>query len=808
MLKNYFRTAVRFILKNKIFSFINIIGLAAGTLCCLYILLYVMDQYSYDKHYTDAQLIYRINSDWKYGGVNHRMATTSPPIAPAMKKDFSEVAQFTRVVPTTSLGAREHLLRYQDKSFYEKDGLYADPDFFRVFTYHFVAGNGAGVLSDPYTVVLLQSAAGKLFGNENPVGKVIEIDNAYGKHNFTVTGVVDESLGKSHIPGNLFMSMNSGGLGDFVSHSTDFAGSLFVASYLKLSPAANAAALEKKLPAFLNQYAREQLSARAMEKQMSLQPVTTIHTTTGYESELSKPVSPALLYILLLIAALIQIIACINFMNLSTAHASKRAKEVGVRKVMGAGRRDLVRQFVGESFVLALTGVLLAIPLLLLLLPYLNHMAYTTVGVSMLLDYKVWLMLVGLVLVTGLVAGSYPAFYLSAFEPIKVIKGNFTSQISAAGLRKSLVVFQFILSILLISGIIIIYRQMSFIRNKDLGFDKNQQLIFTFHTNDARQNVPAFMNDLRQFPEIAAVSRANNYLGQFVYNDRGVYLDGGNETTAHDAEFIFADEYFRSANGIRLTSGKDFRLQDTGKVLINETLALQLGLKPATAPGTRLYFAMGGAVKTWQIAGVMKDFNYKSLHEEVKPFMLIYTADPEELSNVIVNTNSRNYGDFLDKMKTVWRKDLPGVPFEFAFLSEEIQKQYELEVTLSHIVNCFALMTVLISCMGLFGLAAFSAEQRNKEIGVRKVLGASVTSIIVLLSKDFLKLVLVAIVIATPISWWAMDRWLQGFAYRIPISWWMFALAGLLAISIALFTVSFQAIKAAFVNPVKSLKTV
>lgn len=808
MLKNYLKIAVRFILKNKIFSFINIIGLAAGTLCCLYILLYVMDQYSYDRHYTDAQLIYRINSDWKYGGIDHRMGTTSPPIAPAMKKDFSEVMLFTRVVPTTSLGAREHLLRYQDKSFYEKDGLYADPDFFRIFTCHFIAGNAENALSDPYSVVLMESAARKLFGNDDPIGKVIGIDNAYGKHDFKVTGVVDESLGKSHIQGNLFMSMNSGGLGDFVNHSTDFAGSLFVSSYLKLSPAANAAALEKKFPAFLNQYAREQLTARAMEKQMSLQPVTTIHTTTGYENELSKTVSPSLLYILLLIAALVQIIACINFMNLSTAHASKRAKEVGVRKVMGAGRRDLVRQFVGESFMLALTGVLLAIPLLLLLLPYLNHIAYTAVRPSMLLNYKVWLMLASLVIVTGVVAGSYPAFYLSAFDPIKVIKGNFTSQISAAGLRRSLVVFQFILSILLISGIIIIYRQMSYIRNKDLGFDKNQQLIFTFHTNDARQNMPSFMNDLRQFPEIVAVSRANNYLGQFVYNDRGVFRDGGNETTARDAEFIFTDEYFRSANGIRLVSGKDFRLQDTGKVLINEALALQLGLQSATAPGTRIYFAMGGGLRTWQVAGVMKDFNYKSLHEGVKPFMLIYTADPDELSNVIVNTNTRNYGDLLDKMRAVWRKDLPGTPFEFSFLSEEIQKQYETELTLSHIVNCFALMTILISCMGLFGLAAFSAEQRNKEIGVRKVLGASVSSIIVLLSRDFLKLVLVAIVIATPISWWAMDRWLQGFAYRIPISWWMFALAGLLAVFIALFTVSFQAVKAALVAPVKSLKTV
>jgi putative ABC transport system permease protein len=805
MIKNYLKTTFRNLWKNKTYSFINIIGLAIGTLCCLYILLYVENQYSYDKQHNNAKDIYRITTSLSLTGDKHNNATSSPPIAPAMKNDFAEVNQFARVV--TTIGVKQHLLRYKEKSFYEKDAAFVDSTFFDVFTFHFIYGDEKNALREPYSIVLLKSTADKLFGRDDPLGKTIEIDNAYGKHNFRVTGVVDESLGKSHIHANLFITMNSGGIGEYVLQNQMWAGNNFANSYVKLNSNASAVALEKKLPAFLNKYGQQQLKDLGMQKKLHLQPVGSIHTTTAYENELEKSISPAFLYILLLIAALIQVIACINFMNLSTARASKRAKEVGVRKVIGAGRNDLIKQFLGESFLLSLTGVLIALPLLLVALPYLNHITHANIKLSFFNDYRLWVMLAGLVVITGLVAGSYPAFYLSAFKAIRVIKGNFSSHASAAGIRRSLVVFQFVLSIVLIAGIIIIYSQLNYINNKDLGFEKNQRLIFSFYTEDSKNKMPSFINDLRQMAEVQAASKSNNYLSQFVFNDMGVYLAGGNMAGATDAQNMTTDEYFLKANGIKLISGRNFRLYDSDKVLINETLAKRLGLNPATAQGTRLYSQYGPGPATFvEIAGVMKNFNYSSLREDVKPFMLFYNPQANYLSNLTVATSSRSYRELLGKIGTLWHKDLPDTPFEYAFLDDEVQKQYETEITLSNIINSFTLIAILISCLGLFGLATFSAEQRNKEIGIRKVLGATVTGIVRLLSKDFLRLVLISIVIATPIAWWAMNKWLQNFAYKINISWWMFGLAGLLAIAIALFTVSFQAIRAALSNPVKSLR--
>jgi putative ABC transport system permease protein len=806
MIRNYFKIAFRFLAKNKTYSFINIAGLAVGTLCCLYIVLYVEDETSYDKHHKNAADIYRITTTLQIKGDRIVSAAASPPIAPAMKNDFAEVKQFTRIIST--IGVNQHLLRYKDKTFYEKDAVFVDSTFFDVFTYHFVNGNPASSLTEPYSVVLLKPTAYKLFGNDNPVGKTIEINNAYGKNSFKVTAVVDESLGKSHVHANMFITMNSGGIGAYVRIADTWAGGNFANSYVKLAPNANVAVLERKLPAFLIKYGAQQLKDLGMEKVLHLQPVSSIHTTTGYSVELGKTVSPSFLYILLLIAALIQIIACINFMNLSTARASKRAKEVGVRKVVGAERTDLIKQFLSESLIICLISVLLALPLLTLSLPYLNQITQADIRLSLLNNYKLWLVLTGIVMITGLVAGSYPAFYLSAFQAIKVIKGNFTSHISAAGIRRSLVVFQFVLSIVLIAGIIVIYSQLNYIKNKDIGFDANQKLVFTFYTNDAIDKMQAFSTDLKQLSDVKTVSIANNYLSQFIFNDRGVYLAGSNMANATDAQYIVTDEFFARANGVRLISGRDFRLYDSGRVLINETLAKRLGLKPEAAPGTKMYSQYGSDPATvFEIAGVMKDFNYNSLHGEVKPFMLTYRENGYILSNMIVSVGSKDYKTALGKIETTWHKNLPMVPFEYTFLDDAVQKQYETEITLSKIINSFTLMAILISCLGLFGLAAFSAEQRIKEIGIRKVLGASVFNLTSLLSKDFFRLVIIAIVIATPIAWWAMNKWLQGFAYRVHIAWWMFTLAGLLAIGIALITVSFQAIKAAVANPVKSLRT-
>ena len=807
MIKSYLKTAFRFLLKNKTFSFINIFGLATGTLCCLYILLYVQEQYSYDKHLKDANSIYRITTNLVLTGDKHHNATSSPPISPALKNDFPEVLNYTRAVETDMLGAKEHLLQYKEQSLYENGAFYVDSTFFDFFTYHFVEGHERHVLDEPYSVVLLKPTAEKLFGRESAVGKLINIDDGYGKHDFKVTGVIDESLGKSHLHGNMFISMKSGGAGNYFATDPDWAGNNFLYAYIKLRPGTDANAFEKKLPAFLKKHASEKLREIGMTKELHLQPVTSIHTTGGYEVEAGKTVSPSFLFILILIAVLIQVIACINFMNLSTARASKRAKEVGVRKVIGAGKYDLIKQFLGESFLLSFIGVIIALPLLWLVLPYLNQITHTDIKLLFLADYRLWLMLISLIAITGLVAGSYPAFYLSAFEAIKVIKGNFTSRVSAAGIRKSLVVFQFVLSIVMITGIIIIYSQLNYIKSKDLGFNKDQKLVFNFYTGDTQSKMAALATDLRHLADVKAVNSADNYLSQFVMHDHGVYPEGGNMPTAIDAQNIGTDQYFIKTYGIKMLSGRDFISGDSNKVIINQTLAKRLNLNPQTAPGAKLYSQYGNNPITYvTVLGVMKDFNYVSLHDDVHPFMIQYDINPSALVSMVVSTSSKDYKALISQVAAIWKKDMPSVPFEYSFLDAEVQKQYETEIVLSQIINSFTLMAIIISCLGLFGLAAFSAEQRNKEIGIRKVLGASVSGLVSLLSKDFLVLVGISFVIATPIAWYGMNKWLQAFAYRITLSWWMFALAGVLAVLIALFTVSTQAIRAALANPVKSLK--
>jgi len=808
MLKSYLKTAYRFLLKNRTFSFINIFGLAAGTLCCLYILLYVADQYSYDKQHRDAGDIYRLTTTMGLPGDKQVISgATSPPIAPTMKKDFSQVMQFTRVVATGGFGVKQHLLTYKEKSFYENDAAYVDSTFFDVFNFHFVDGSPNRALQEPYSVVLLKPVADKLFGNEDPIGKVININDNFEKHDFKVTGVVDESLGKSHIHANIFMAMHSGGMGGFTYNSNSWAGNNYASSYVRLQPHTDVAVLERQLPAFIEKYGGQQLKNMGMTKEIHLQPVTSIHTTAGYEHDIT--ISSSFLSLLLLIAALIQVIACVNFMNLSTARASMRAKEVGVRKVIGASRQDLFRQFLGESILLSLLAVMLALPILVLLLPYLNQITQSDINLSFLSHYSIWLMLAGLIAVTGLVAGSYPAFYLSAFRAIKVIKGNFTNHVSATGIRKGLVVFQFVLSITLITGIVIIYAQLNYVKNKDLGFDSSQKLIFSFYTDDAQTHIPAFAQDLRQLAEVKSVSRANNYLSRFVPNDWTYFLAGGNPATGQDVKQIYSDEFFVRANGIRIINGRDLRQNDRRQVLINETLAKKLGLEPDKAPGTRLYPLQepGDSTPPYTIAGVMQDFNFNSLHDEIKPFMLVYNPQRGDLSNLIVNTSSKDYNGLLAQMQVLWNRNFPSVPFEYSFLDDEVNNQYVTESTLSRIIKSFTLMAVVISCLGLFGLAAFSAEQRSKEIGIRKVLGASIPVIVGLLSKEFLRLIVIALLLAVPISWWAMSRWLQGFAYQVPLRWWMFGLAGAMAILIALLTISSQSIRAALSNPVKSLRS-
>jgi len=737
-------------------------------------------------------------------GNRRNFAISATPAGPALKQNFPEVAQYTRVVPF--IGVDRHLVVYRDKNIWEKDAFIVDSTFFDIFTYHRISGNLKTALADPYTVVLLKPVADKLFGAADPMGKTITIDNTWGRHDYLVTGVVDESLGKSHLHANIFIGGNIPRMGQYMPQNTSWASNAFISTYVKLRPGTNVAALERKFPALVEKYASGDLKKWGTHMELYLQPLTSIHTTAGLDNAgIGQPVNPSFLNLLAVIAGLIQLIACINFMNLSTARASKRAKEIGVRKVIGAQRITLMNQFLAESFLFTLLAVLLALPLMILAMPWLDRLTGTTVDISLLSNVRVWGILVGLTLATGLLAGSYPAFYLSAFNAIRVIKGNFTNHISASGIRRALVVMQFVLSIVLVTGILVVYAQLNYIRNKDLGFSPDQRIVFTFNSQGAFDHLSSFMEDVRQLAGIKEVSNASQYLGNPTLYNNSFMLPGQTTDESKNAEYVLADRYFLAANGVGLISGRDFREGDSDRVLINASFARHLGLDPYKAEGVRLHDDQG---RQFEIIGVMKDFNFASLRYEVNNF-LVWINNPAYglWPTVTVHANTNSYKDLLKEIAAVWKKDVPGIPFEYTFMDDAVQKQYETDITMSRVINAFTLIAILISSLGLFGLAAFSAEQKYKEIGIRKVLGASVPAVVRLLSKEFLLLVLISWIIASPVAWWAMNKWLQGFAYQIGIHWWMFGLAGVIALGIALVTVSFQSIRAALMNPVKALRS-
>jgi putative ABC transport system permease protein len=797
MFKSYWKTSLRFLANNKGFSLLNIVGLSIGTLCCIYILLYVKDQYSYDRYFSHADNTYRVISRVKSEG----SASIAPAVGAALAGEFSDMLVSTRVIPT--IGADEHLVVGGNAVFYEKDAYLVDSNFFDLFDFHFVAGDPEHAFTGPNSIVLLKSVADKLFNKDGIIGTSIQLWDSYGEQTYKVSGVVDETGGKSSIHANMFIRMNPSGA--YGSYFTDnhWLDHNFTYTFIRLKPGVEAGEVEKKLPAFFNGHTEGQTGSMEAKEELQLQPIREIHTTGGLGSEMSRTVSGFFLAILIGIAALIQIIACINFMNLSTARASKRAKEVGVRKIIGADNRGLVVQFLVESFLISLLAMLITMPLLITLLPWLNRVTGAEIPRTIFFNPVIWCGLAFIAAVTGLLAGSYPAFYLSAFRAHRVLKGDFTSHVSATGIRKSLVVFQFLLSIVLITSILIIRKQLDYIKNKDLGFKKDEQIVFNFHTRQSRRCAEYFAMAMRQFPDVSDAAQADNYPGSPKFLDMRVHPLGTSPTAGIVAQVLSSDEHFIKTMGISLVSGRDLQAHDTGSVIINQTLAQKLGLDSATAPGTRI---LGEDNTRYKVAGVMKDFNYQSLHDRITPFMILYRFVPMGFNHLIVRVNTTQYSSLLERMAVLWRKRVFVGEFDFRFLSDSMQKLYETEIIMSRIINSFTVMAILISCLGLFGLAAFSAEQRTKEIGIRKVMGASVPGIVQLLSKDFFVLICVAILLAVPVTWWAMTKWLSIFAYHIRIEWWMFAAAGGSAIVIAMTVVGFQAFKVAVVNPAKSLR--
>ncbi|MEO8822194.1 MAG: ABC transporter permease [Ginsengibacter sp.] len=805
MFKNYFKTAWRSLIKNRAFSFINIAGLSIGISICFIIMMYVQNELSFDKFNKNADQIVRIvfKADINGGKINE--ANVMPPVAQAMKNDYPEVQDATRL---QAAGAPK--ITYKDKSFNEDEMAFVDPNFFNIFTLPLIEGDAKTALQQPNTIIITKAIAKKYFGNEDPVGKTLVFpDNKNAS--FKVTGVINKVPENSHFRFDLFASM--AGLDDAKSDS--WMGSNYF-TYLLLKKGADYKKLESKLPGMVEKYMGPQIQqnmglslkqfiTKGNHLGFSLQPLTSIHLHSHSNFELSPSGNSTYVYVFGAIAIFMLLIACINFINLSTASASKRAKEVGVRKVIGSRKIQLIKQFLFESALLVGIALLISIVLVQLALPVFNDLSGKNLSLSF--NIKIVASFVGLGLLVSMIAGVYPAFYLSSFKPIEVLKGKFTSANKSFGLRSSLVVFQFFISVALIIGTIVVWQQMRFIQNKNLGYDK-EQLLSLPNSYVLGKNEEVYKQEMLQDPRIInATVSAYKPAGPSGSNNTLVYPEG------HDNEMMRTLEYHVDENYIptfemKMASGRNFSKNfttDSTAMIINETAAKAFGWNVQTAIGKKIVRGnnSSGKDKPFHVIGVVKDFNFQSLHQAITP--LLMTLEPT--SGLTFKVKTTDIKGLLATMKSKWDQFNTGESFYFNFMDDLYNKTYAAEQNTGTILNIFALLTIFVACLGLFGLATYTAEQRTKEIGIRKVLGASVTSVTKMLSKDFLKLVFISCLVAFPLSWWAMNKWLQSFAYRINIGWWIFAVAGITAILIALITVSFQAIKAAIANPVESLRS-
>ncbi|NIR49132.1 FtsX-like permease family protein [candidate division KSB1 bacterium] len=796
MLKNYLVIAFRNFFKQKGSAFINVLGLAVGIACCLFILLYVKDELSYDRFHKRSDDIYRV--------VRTSSAMTCAPLAPAMVDAFPVVQKAIRIMPDDM-----SISRGREKRFKEDRVFFVEPEFFNIFSFPLIKGNPETVLDDPQSLVITEEMAQKYFGNENPVGQVLTV---HGEEvlDLKVTGIVESAPANSHFHFDFLLSFK---LVEMFSGRMDNWSTNWLYTYLLLDEGASARNLQVQLPDFFETH-----TGKAWNY-FRIQPLTDIHLYSDVSWEIEPQSSIKYVYTFSAIAILILLIACINFMNLATARSANRAQEVGMRKVLGAHRRQLIKQFIGESFLMTFMALLLALLLVEMFLPTFNYLSGKALSFSLFENKVLLLALLAIALFVGLVAGSYPAFFLSTFQPVKVLKGRLGREdgTSGAKLRKVLVVLQFVISVFLIIGTAVVYSQLSYMQNKRLGFEKEQVVVLPIEDDSLTEDSEFVKTELLQHPDVVTATASDNVPGRgvsdFPYRLEGAQGEEDMWKAVWDTYFVDAD--FIETLDIELKAGRTFskeRATDSESFILNETAvkkAVDLYGETWSSPiGKQLDFYTPGQ-SGWEVSkqgtviGVVKNFHYRSLHETIGPLVIQTAKSPDQL---LIKIRASEISSTLGFLKQNVDAFFPGQPFEYYFLDSHFDQLYRSEQRLGEIFKYFAFLAIFIACLGLFGLAAYTAEQRTKEIGIRKVLGASVAGIVGLLSKDFVKMVLIANVIAWPIAWYAMHRWLQNFAYRIDIDWFVFALAGGLALIIALATVSSQAIKAALINPVESLR--
>ena len=808
MIRNYFKFAFRNLLRNKVFTAINISGLAMGIAICLVIMLFIKNEWSYDRFNEKADRIVRVVFKGSVQGQAMKEANVMPPTAQTLLKDYPEVEAAARIRTGGSA-----TFSHKEKSFKEENLAFADAGLFSIFTLPFVKGDPATALLEPNTIVISEAVAQKYFGKEDPIGQLLEIKNE--QKAYKVTGVMKAIPVNAHFHFDLFLSMAT--LPDQNSDSWMTSGYY---TYLLLKPGIAWQKLEAKLPQAVEKYMGPQMNQsmgltlaefrkKGNDIGLYLQPLTDIHLRSNLMpmTELEPPGDMRYVYIFGAVAIFMLLIACINFMNLSTASASKRAREVGIRKVLGSAKTDLIRQFLLESILLTAFAMVLGLVLVYLALPVFNHL--TGKELSLGLTTNPWLIpsLLLFGLFVGLLAGSYPAFMLSSFNPVKVLKGRFTSGRATMGLRSGLVVFQFAVSIILIVGTVVVYKQLTYIQNKKLGYDRDQVIVLP-GTSRLGVNENAFREKLLQDPRVVNISTSGYLPAGPTYNNN-FFIYAREQAEQIKTLRYDVDENYIPTMSMQVIAGRNFSQKygtDSTGAILNEAAVKALGWDMQHALGqtiTRSHNKAGTDKVVYHVIGIVKDFHFRSLHEQISPLVMVLA---NYNGTMIVKAKTKDISGLLADMNKTWNNLKASAPLNYSFLDERFKATYEAEQKIALILGISAGLTIFVACLGLFGLATFTAEQRTKEIGVRKVLGATVTSIVALLSKDFLKLVLIANVLALPVAWWIMNKWLQEFAYRVDISWGVFAIAILSAILIALAAVSFHSLKAALTNPVRSLR--
>lgn len=800
MLRNYFTVAFRNIRKDKFYSFINVFGLVLGIASCIFIAIYIHDELSYDRFHSKADRIYRVIEFIETEGSGERSSSAPFPTGPTLAEDFStliesQVRLFDFQSPTLLITERD-----SKKEFNEPDVLFVDSTFFQIFDYEVIKGDKSKALQEPNSILLTESSARRYFGNEDPIGKILQIE---GRQDLVVTAVMPDPPSNAHFRFDFLISFST---------LRNFFGGQYPDNwywnpcwtYIVLKQGVSPSDVERNFPAFVQKYFPEFIRAEA---RMALQALTDIHLKSDLEFEMQANSSAENIYVFTVIGAVILFIACMNFMNLSTARSAKRAREVGLRKTLGSQRRQLIMQFLMESLIISFVAIVFAVAVAALGLPAFNSLAEKNIGFEIFTNPLILILLASIFLVVGIGSGLYPALVLSSFIPIKVLKDSQAKGGRGAMLRKALVVMQFSLSIIMIISTVIAIHQLDYLRQSDTGFDKDQILYISALRTPITQTYDAFKKEMEERPDVETVTGLLDLLGSKHQGDN-FRFEGMDKSKLFSVMWVTHD--FFKAFGLEIVAGRPFMenitTDDTLALIVNEAMAKQFNWTPEEAVGKPYDWQRFHG----QIVGVVNDFNFVSKHKRIEPLVIQLRSNPNQfnfsLKYVAIKLNTDNLPATVAAVEAKWKELAPGRPFDYFFLDQELDKLYKDEERLGKVAGIFSGLAVIVACLGLFALASFMADERRKEIGIRKVMGGSVTQIVTLLSADFSRLIGIAFLIACPLAWYAVTAWLSNFAFHVEPNWFVFVIVGAITLMIALLTISYRALQAAYTDPVKTLR--